>query len=120
MTRACCVAFWALAVAEAQSWLRGLLGGLSAVELIGDGFTVRSGCGVSGRGLLSFSVAEQWAWGRGFLIEGLHLGVEAPGAHRSLILFVGEGLLAWSSACRKGLFWKLGELNSISGRLVSS
>lgn len=84
--------------------VKGLLGGLSAVELVGDGFTVRSGCGVSGRGLLSFSVAEQWAWGRGFLIEGLHLGVEAPGAHRSLILFVGEGLLAWSSACRKGLF----------------
>lgn len=91
MTLGCCVAFWALVVAEAQSWLRGLLGGLSAVELVGDGFTVRSGCGVSGRGLLSFSVPEQWAWGRGFLIEGLNLGVAAPGAHRSLILFSGRG-----------------------------
>ena len=45
----------------------------------------------SGRGLLSFSVPDQWAWGSGFLIEGLHLGVEAPRAHRSLILFSGRG-----------------------------
>lgn len=77
MISGCCVASWASA--EAQGWLRGLLGGLPAVELVGDGFTARSGCEVSGWGSLSFCVSEQWAWGWSFLIEGLHLGVSCQG-----------------------------------------
>ena len=43
---------------------------------------------------------------------------ELPGAHCSLGFFSGRSLLTWSTACRKGLLGKLGELDSVPGRLV--
>lgn len=50
MTYGCCAISQPLAVGEAWAWLRSLQDGLLAAELVGDGFTARNVCGVSGQG----------------------------------------------------------------------
>lgn len=57
--------------------------------------------------------SEQRACGRGFLIKGLHLGVEVPGASPLPWLCLGEGSADLASCMPQRVFWKLGEFDSV-------
>jgi hypothetical protein len=103
-TLCCCAISWASAADEAWGWLRALFCYLSAVELAGDGFTVRSGCRVSAWGLFSFSVMLSHGLGSGaFLMLGLRLGVAAASfcSLPALLMHAAKGCLGtWESLTR--------------------